>query len=144
MWRSSLWSISWLLHQMFCPYVIISRPIKVTTYATRCRHFLSLSFSGIQRNLGYVRPALWCNWPSNAPLKDLNPKLRHSNRLDIHREDRPAAARHTDRPEDTQSMCEWFFVLLWLLSCAVQRTLNTELTEHQQLRTRSRKWYQIN
>ena len=78
------------------------RPAKVTIYV-----FLS-SFSGTQIILGYMRPwrivavhppktgkrrprleepsdwdslraALWRNWLSNAPLKDAEPELRHSN-----------------------------------------------------------------
>ena len=47
MWRSDLWSISWLP----------PRYAKVTIYAMWGRHFLFLSsFSGTQRILGYVRP----------------------------------------------------------------------------------------
>ena len=80
------------------------RPVKVTIYAARCRHFLFLLFSCTQRILGYVRPrrivvlrppttgkrrsiwrslqigtafhtAQWRNWPSNAPLKDADTAL---------------------------------------------------------------------
>ena len=91
MWRSSLWSISWLRHQMFYPYVTISAA--QAHESDDLRHAMSpfslflSSFSGTQRILGYVRPwrivavrplsdwdrlhvVLWCNWPSNAPLKD--------------------------------------------------------------------------
>ena len=46
MWRSSLWSISWLRHQMFYPHVTISATI----------FSLSYFFYVAQRILGYVRP----------------------------------------------------------------------------------------
>ena len=100
--RSSLWSISWLCHQMFYPYVRISAA--QARESDNLRHALMLfslclsSFLGTQRILGYVRPgrivavhqgeegasggafrlrrlceALWRNWPSNAPLKDADP-----------------------------------------------------------------------
>ena len=97
MWRSSLWSISWLRHQMFYPYVR-KRPTKVTIYATQCR--LCLSFFLLfraQRILRYVRSrtivevhppkrekrrSLWIGiGPSNAPPKDADPELSHINRV---------------------------------------------------------------
>ena len=53
MWRSSLWSISWLCHQMFFPYVTISDDLRHTMSPFSL--FFS-SFSGMQRILGYVRP----------------------------------------------------------------------------------------
>ena len=60
MWRSSLWSISWLHHQMFYPYVTISAA--QACESDNLRHAMSQfslflsSFSGAQRILGYVRP----------------------------------------------------------------------------------------
>ena len=60
MWRSSLWSISWLRHQMFYPYVTISAA--QARESDDLRHAMSpfslflSSFSGVQRILGYVRP----------------------------------------------------------------------------------------
>ena len=60
MWRSSLWSISWLRHQMFYPYVTISAA--QAHESDDLRHAMSpfspflSSFSGAQRILGYVRP----------------------------------------------------------------------------------------
>ena len=60
MWRSSLWSISWLRHQMFYPYVTISAA--QARESDDLRHVMSpfslflSSFSGAQRILGYVRP----------------------------------------------------------------------------------------
>ena len=60
MWRSSLWRISWLRHQIFYPYVTISA---AQAHESDDLHhamspfslFLS-SFSCAQRILGYVRP----------------------------------------------------------------------------------------
>ena len=51
MGRSSLWSISWLRHQMFYPYVTISAAQDHDSDDV----WLS-SFLGAQRILGYVRP----------------------------------------------------------------------------------------
>ena len=60
MGRPSLWSISWLRHQMvYSSQFLPPRPAKVMIYATWCRHFPSLvlsCFSGVQSILGYVRP----------------------------------------------------------------------------------------
>ena len=84
-----------------------TRPVKVTVYANFC---LSFSFFGSAKNPGIceavkdsssafsknrekkehleepsdwdsLRTALWRNWPSNAPLKDADPELRHSKWL---------------------------------------------------------------
>ena len=60
MWRSRLWSISWLCHQMFYPYVTISA---AQAHESDDLHhpmspfslFLS-AFSGAHIILGYVRP----------------------------------------------------------------------------------------
>ena len=58
--RSSLWSISWLCHQMFYPYVKISAA--QARESDNLRHALTpfslclSSFLGTQRILGYVRP----------------------------------------------------------------------------------------
>ena len=69
------------------------RPAKVTIYATWCRHCLSFFFFWCRKNLGIceatkdhsdassknrerrsiwrsLHAALWCSWPSNAPVKD--------------------------------------------------------------------------
>ena len=60
MWRSSLWSISWLRHQMFYPYVTISaaqaQESDYLRYAMSPFSLFLSSFSGTQRILGYVRP----------------------------------------------------------------------------------------
>ena len=52
-------SISWLRHHFtLTSWFLPPRPVKVTIYATQCRHFLSffLLFSGMLRILGYRRP----------------------------------------------------------------------------------------
>ena len=60
MGRSSLWSISWLRHQMFYPYIMIS--VAQARESDDLHHAMSpfslflSSFSGAQRILGYVRP----------------------------------------------------------------------------------------
>ena len=60
MWRSRLWSVSWLCHQMFYLYVTISAA--QARESDDLRHAMSpfslflSSFSGVQRILGYVRP----------------------------------------------------------------------------------------
>ena len=60
MGRSSLWSISWLRHQMFYPYVTISaaqaQESDYLRYAMSPFSLFLSSFSGTQRILGYVRP----------------------------------------------------------------------------------------
>ena len=61
MGQSSLWSISWLRHQMFYPYIMISaaqaRESDDLHHHTMSPSSLFLSsFLGAQRILGYVRP----------------------------------------------------------------------------------------
>ena len=102
MGRSSLWSISWLCHQMFYACVTISAT--QARESDDLRHAMSpfsLSFLFFKRtkNLGICEatkdrsdassknrekkehleePALWRNWPSNAPLKDSEAELKRS------------------------------------------------------------------
>ena len=100
---SSFWSISWLRHQMFYPYVTISaaqvRESDDLHHTMSPFSLLLSSFSGMQRILGYVRPrrtvavhplkrgkirsicGLHLEEPSNAPPKDADPELRHSNKV---------------------------------------------------------------
>ena len=54
MWRSSLWSISWLRHHMFYPYVMISAA--QARKSDDLRHAMSPFSLFLWRILGYVRP----------------------------------------------------------------------------------------
>ena len=65
MWRSSLWSISWLCHQMFYPYVTISAA--QARESDDLRHamspfslFLSSFFFGHAKNLGMCESTKLC------------------------------------------------------------------------------------
>ena len=55
MWRSSLWSISWLRHQMFYPYVTISGTQACESDDLSPFPCFLSSFSGMQWILGYVK-----------------------------------------------------------------------------------------
>ena len=55
MWRSSLWSISWLRHQMFYPYVTISGTQACESDDLSPFSCFLSSFSGMQWILGYVK-----------------------------------------------------------------------------------------
>ena len=69
MWRSRLWSISWLHHQMFYPYVTISAA--QARKSDDLRHAMSpfslflSSFSGTQTNLGIWEATKDCSGASS-------------------------------------------------------------------------------
>ena len=101
MWRSSLWSISWLSHQMFYPHITISAAQAPNSddlhHAISPFSLFLSSFSGSQRILGYVRPrrivevhpprigrrrSLWRSLQTGTDFRcsseGCRPELRHS------------------------------------------------------------------